>query len=325
MITLLAVALGSCIGLPREDQNQAFAPAAPEVQDVAVEHGDPLRPASTTLCETPRTFIPFERPIERQVYDVVTAYKTGLTDTLERLVAKTIVAEAERYDLDPWLVVGVIRVESRFYNFAESNKGARGLMQLLPDTGEELANDLGVSWTTADSLYNPVKNVKLGVAYLAILNRRFGGDWDKTLAAYNMGPGRVRQWLADGRDLPTGYASLCQEYQGRLRRIVKRHAGGDDLRGPITMVERSMARKHSIIVVRSVADVDPAQDGVATEASVPGLLAEPAIDRIVEEAVEEVVETPDGGLADALIAEEARAEAADSGSNPEPAIVPAAE
>src|SRR5687768_11102725 len=120
LISLLAAGLVSCAGFNPEESAEPFQPAAPDVQDVTVEHGDAVRHETIALCESPGTFIPFERPIEREVYDVITAYKTGLTETLERLLAKTIVAEADRYGLDPWLVVGVIRVESRFNNFALS-------------------------------------------------------------------------------------------------------------------------------------------------------------------------------------------------------------
>src|SRR5687768_2002388 len=88
-LTAGALGLASCapIGVD-EFEPIEFVPAAPDVQDVTVEHGDAARPESLSLCESPATFIPFENETERQVYDVLTAYKTGLTDTLERLTAK---------------------------------------------------------------------------------------------------------------------------------------------------------------------------------------------------------------------------------------------
>lgn len=235
-----AIALIACARTPAP----AVAPAPPlDRQDVTVEHGD--RVGSTlTLCDSPEAFVPFDRAAERQVYDVLRSYRTGLDDTLERLTAKTIVAESDRYGIDPWLVVGVIRVESRFYDFSESNKGAIGLMQLLPDSGEELSQDLGVGWVGPATLYNPVKNVKLGTAYLAILQHRFHGDLAQTLAAYNMGPARVRAWMRVGRDLPTGYADLVREYRKKLRRVARAEPPGADLRDPISVVERAVAIEH---------------------------------------------------------------------------------
>lgn len=305
--------LAGCTPRVPDSEVVDFTPSAPEIQDVTVEYGAPARPEDLTLCESPSTFIPFEKPVERQVYDVLTAYKTGLNETLERLTAKVIVAESARYGLDPWFVVGVIRVESRFYNFAESNKGARGLMQVRPFVGAEVAGDLGVSWTGADSLFNPIKNVKIGVAYLAILNQSFRGDKNKVLAAYNMGPNRVREWLRDGRDLPTGYSSLVQEYQGLLGNIGTQTIAGTDLVGRITMIERNVAKKQSVIA--TVAELPESDSDVLGEVPASSLPTEPAFEPLdVPEG------STDGGLADALIAEEAQQTVA---AQPEPAIVPA--
>ena len=295
---LTAVALGalSCAPYDHGDEPEAFVAASPDIQDVTIEHGEPARPERLTLCESPATFIPFEKPIERQVYDVLTSYKTGMNDTLERLTAKVVVAEAHRYGLDPWFVVGVMRVESRFYNFAESHKGARGLMQVMPFVGEELARDLGIEWNGPDTLYNPVKNVKMGVSYLALLNQIFKGDPDKILAAYNMGPNRVRRWIAAGRELPTEYSGLVQEYQVLLGNIGTQTIAGTDLIGRITMIERNMAKKREVI-----ATVAERPDDVATEvgASLP---AEPAIEVLDAEGEEpvmmDVVETETKPLSD---------------------------
>lgn len=310
LITALAAAaaLSGCEPLRgQEGEAVEFTPPAPDLQDMTVEYGEKARPGSLSLCESPGTFIPFEKPVERQVYDVLTAYKTGLNETLERLTAKVIVAESARYDLDPWFVVGVIRVESRFYNFSESNKGARGLMQVRPFVGEEVARDLGVHWTGADTLYNPIKNVKIGVAYLAILNQSFRGDKAKVLAAYNMGPTRVRQWLAAGRDLPTGYSGLVQEYQELLGNIGTQTISGTDLVGRITMIERNMAKKRSVIA--TVAELP--EGDVVSEVPHSSIPVEPAIEPL------DVAVSADGGLADALIAEESEARLA---AQPEPAI-----
>src|SRR5438132_3311096 len=145
----VALLLGGCHRAPAVP---AYVPP-PDQQDANVEHEGARVEAS--LCDSPTAVVPFDQPIEQQVYGVLTAYHTGLDETLERLTAKTIVTESERYGLDPWLTVGVIRVESRFYDFSISNKDARGLMQLLPDVGEELAGELGIGWNGDATLYNP--------------------------------------------------------------------------------------------------------------------------------------------------------------------------
>jgi hypothetical protein len=310
LVAVVGLLAGCTPRVPDTEVVDRFTPASPEVQDVTIEYGGPVRPEALTLCESPGTFIPFEKPVERQVYDVLTAYKTGLNETLERLTAKVIVAESARYGLDPWFVVGVIRVESRFNNFAVSNKDARGLMQVRPFVGEEVAADLGVNWTGGDSLFNPIKNVKIGVAYLAILNQSFKGDKDKVLAGYNMGPNRVREWLRDGRDLPTGYSSLVQEYQVLLGNIGTHTIAGTDLVGRITMIERNLAKKNAVIA--TVAEIPETESDVLGEVPNSSLPVEPAFESLDVPAGA----ATDGGLADALIAEEAQTVAA----QPEPAI-----
>lgn len=290
---LLLGAVSSCQPTVGGSAGDTSAPLPPEAQDVSAEW-EPVVPGAVELCDSPRSVVTFDKPVERQVFDVITAYKTGLDESMERLTAKVIVEESNRYGLDPWLVVGVIRVESRFYNFAESNRNARGLMQLRPFVAEDLAGDLGIRWTGPDTLYNPIKNVKLGVAYLAILHRRFGGNLERTLAAYNMGPNRVRQWMHAGRELPTGYADLVTDYKGQLREVSLHSEPGADLRSPITAIEHRMARKAALVPPPTVADVDPADDGIATGAAVPGLLAnpEPAFDSSADDVPVKPTPTP---------------------------------
>jgi soluble lytic murein transglycosylase len=103
-------------------------------------------------------------------------------------------ASATARDLDPYAVAGLIRQESEF------NPGARsavayGLMQLIPSTGRMLGRKDGIRVSNAGMLLNPSLNIKLGTQYLRGQLNEWEGDWVKTLAAYNAGPTRVRQWL----------------------------------------------------------------------------------------------------------------------------------
>jgi membrane-bound lytic murein transglycosylase MltF len=98
---------------------------------------------------------------------------------------------AGRYDLDWRLVLAIMKQESRYSVNALSHKGAAGLMQLMPVTGEEMARKLDL-----EDLSHPEQNIQAGVYYFRRLYNRFGGSEDVdrlklTLAAYNAGPSRV--------------------------------------------------------------------------------------------------------------------------------------
>jgi peptidoglycan lytic transglycosylase len=104
-----------------------------------------------------------------------------------------VTAAAQRYGLDPFLVAAVIREESSYYPRALSRAGARGLMQLMPATARPMAEHRGLSFAGGDLLDDPGANLDIGTAFLAGLLREFK-DPRLAVAAYNAGPGRVRQW-----------------------------------------------------------------------------------------------------------------------------------
>ncbi len=95
--------------------------------------------------------------------------------------------------IEPALALAFTRQESEFDVYARSRANAMGLMQLLPSTGKEVATKLGRNFSESD-LYDPEINVTLGSAYVARLMRAFDNSLPMTIAAYNAGPGRVRQW-----------------------------------------------------------------------------------------------------------------------------------
>ncbi len=103
---------------------------------------------------------------------------------------------SEKYGLDPAFVMAVIDTESGFEPSAESNAGARGLMQIMPDTGAWIAEKLDIDDFEEDDLYNPETSIRLGVWYLDYLENRF--TLNETVAAsYNAGQGKVSEWLDD--------------------------------------------------------------------------------------------------------------------------------
>jgi soluble lytic murein transglycosylase-like protein len=87
-----------------------------------------------------------------------------------------------RYSVDPALIRAVIQTESNWNSTAVSSKGALGLMQLIPGTAQQMG---------VNNAFDPKQNLDGGVHYLQTLLRRYNGDLDKSLAAYNAGPGAV--------------------------------------------------------------------------------------------------------------------------------------
>ena len=146
------------------------------------------------------------------------AQRTGQSEAELRVLARTLVEEAHRHHLDPDLVLAVVHVESRYDAYAVSDKRAMGLMQILPATGEWLAAQTGVTWQGPQTLFDPIANVRLGVAYLRILLDRYDGDLSAALVAYNWGPGHVDGRLRDGEPLPATYSELVLRAYGQQAR-----------------------------------------------------------------------------------------------------------
>jgi len=100
-------------------------------------------------------------------------------------------------DLDPYWVMGLIRAESTFRSHVTSPVGASGLMQIMPSTGEWLAERMGIPFDAA-YLFEPDYNIRMGTYYLRLLIGLFEYP-DTVLAAYNAGMGNVGNWLEDER------------------------------------------------------------------------------------------------------------------------------
>jgi soluble lytic murein transglycosylase len=102
---------------------------------------------------------------------------------------------ANRQDLNPAIIFGLIRRESAFNQNAKSPVGARGLMQIMPKTGQQIARELKEKWRNTNALFNPTTNVKYGAYYYKQLLNQFNGHYALAAAAYNAGPHRVNRWL----------------------------------------------------------------------------------------------------------------------------------
>ncbi|MGA3136421.1 MAG: transglycosylase SLT domain-containing protein [Terracidiphilus sp.] len=111
---------------------------------------------------------------------------------------ETIQAESAKNNLDPYLVVSLIRQESEFNPSAISPKNACGLMQLLPSVGKALAHEEGISHFETFHLLDPATNIRLGTRYLRKTVDKFGGVTEYALAAYDAGDDRVVDWQSAG-------------------------------------------------------------------------------------------------------------------------------
>ena len=105
---------------------------------------------------------------------------------------------AKENELDPLLVYAIIKAESNFEKNVVSSSNAIGLMQLLPDTAEEIAEQEGYDYIAKESLYNPEINIQTGTKYFANLLKTYDNCIPIALAAYNAGMGNVEKWIVSG-------------------------------------------------------------------------------------------------------------------------------
>ncbi|HXJ81645.1 MAG TPA: transglycosylase SLT domain-containing protein [Candidatus Methylomirabilis sp.] len=149
------------------------------------------------------------------------------------------VESAGRAAIDPLLVAAVVREESSYYSQARSRVGARGLMQLMPETARPMAQARHWSLRDGDLLDEPAANLELGSAYLAGLLREFG-DARLAVAAYNAGPTRVREWWGGrhGEDLEVWVEQIpFDETRGFVKRVMLSWAEYRRLYGPVVPAE----------------------------------------------------------------------------------------
>lgn len=137
---------------------------------------------------------------------------------------------AGQYGLDSAHVAAVIYCESSFRPEAESYAGARGLMQIMPETGQWIAEKLNETDSYTDErLFEPELNIRYGCWFLGYLSGRFGGDLVKQTAAYHAGGTRVNEWLAnaeyspDGETLETIPIDATREYVRKVESMYTRY------------------------------------------------------------------------------------------------------
>lgn len=136
----------------------------------------------------------------------------------------SVVATARQDHLSPYFVAAVIRVESRFQPRALSQRGAVGLMQIMPSSALWITTKMNRSGKP--NLYDPLTNIHLGTWYLRYLLTSYHGNQVLALAAYNGGPETVDRWIQTGvlSSVQTRYESIPYPETKNFVRRVKRFA-----------------------------------------------------------------------------------------------------
>ena len=122
-----------------------------------------------------------------------------------------VVRKAKLRQLDPAVVFGIVRQESRFVMEARSGVGASGLMQIMPATATWTAKKIGLSGFSLGQLNEQDTNLTLGTSYLKLLLNDFQASLPMAAAAYNAGPSRSRRWRGTEADSPTLEAAIWME------------------------------------------------------------------------------------------------------------------
>jgi soluble lytic murein transglycosylase len=169
----------------------------PQLLPGVVEHGSPVK-FDAVLAQRAELILHLDAPhlaLEQRI-----------------AIRDCVVSAALEHDVDPLLILALIRVESEFKPHAVSPKGAVGLMQVLPSTARWFAKRIGTPWSKSTSLFEVGLNVRLGVGYFAYLLRVFR-NLERSLEAYNRGPGAVVQVGPDGDDERRYARRVLAEYR----------------------------------------------------------------------------------------------------------------
>lgn len=159
-----------------------------------------------------------------KIYSIVKSHRPDITDSETWQVAEVILEESSKRKIDPLLVLALIQVESGFQCAAVSSVGARGIMQIMPDTGRSLTHTVGREYGLRpaafkpESLDDPVLNIRLGVYYLHNLYRQFH-DLNLLLIAYNAGPAEAQSRLDNNMEFSDDFAALVLDAYQRYQRV----------------------------------------------------------------------------------------------------------
>jgi len=157
-----------------------------------------------------------------KVYSIVKSHRPDLSDSEIWDVSEVILEESFKRKLDPLLVLALIQIESGFQYAAVSPSGARGIMQIMPDTGKSLARSLGREYGLRsiafrpESLDDPLLNIQLGIYYLHGLKKQFR-DLSLALSAYNAGPAEIQSRLDNDIEFADEFVALVMDAYERYK------------------------------------------------------------------------------------------------------------
>jgi peptidoglycan lytic transglycosylase len=150
---------------------------------------------------------------------ILRSHRPDISESESWRLSEVILEESSKRRIDPLLITALIQVESGFRSAAVSPMGARGMMQIMPDTGKFLTQALAPEYGfhpaafTPESLDDPVLNLRLGIYYLHDLKKQFQ-HVNLALTAYNFGPADTQNRLENNLDLSEEFAtSVLDAYQ----------------------------------------------------------------------------------------------------------------
>lgn len=151
-----------------------------------------------------------------KIFQAIEDFQVGFSAQEKIDLARVIFEESRKYNYDPMLIMAVILTESSFKKGQVSDAGARGVMQVMPSIGRDLAEKTGLEWHGSDQLFDPVTNIRLGTLHLFEQILKFK-DVKKGLMAYNLGETRLRGRIRMNKPLPGQYVRRVWENYNMLK------------------------------------------------------------------------------------------------------------
>jgi len=155
-----------------------------------------------------------------QIFKAIDDFQIGFSDDEVKKLTDVIYTESKKYQYDPMFIMAIILTESSFKKGQKSPVGARGLMQVVPFVGEDVASRTGVEWEGSQTLFEPEANIKLGTFHLFEQILKFG-DIKQALVSYNLGESRLRGLLRKDQPVPKDYLNKVLETYKMLKETYK--------------------------------------------------------------------------------------------------------